>query len=108
MKNFIVSIIWLLITGCSGMKGGPCEYQSINGIATIVESDANTTAAVFQPEPQAKESLLLRKGDLYYLHQRVNGPIGSRYPASMSVITEGSCTPLQLKITGDEILGSKK
>lgn len=90
------------------MKGGPCEYQSINGIATIVESDANTAKAVFQAEANAKKSPLLREGDLYYLHQHPDAHRGSRYPASMSVITEGSCTPLQLKITGDEILDSRK
>lgn len=107
MKTLLFLMILIWFTGCSGMTGGPCEYEQINGIATIVSNDGNITMAVFKPDKYAKKIAWLREGDLFHLQQRIDGKKGSNYFATMHVITKGTCTPLQLVIPCEDLNDKK-
>lgn len=86
------------------MVGGPCEYETIIGSVVIVQPQDGQPVARFTPGTQRffdKDIHLPRRSD-FKLQQTIGGQVGDRYPAAVSVIIKGSCTPLNFWLLATE------
>jgi len=94
MNKYIILIISIvLLTGCSHIVGGKCNYQSIEGTALIKSKNQNKCTAKFSPQQV-----------LYDIEFTCNDKIkiGSSYPSILLQATHGSCTPLFLTLINEK------
>ena len=100
----VLSLLLLPTLGCTQMVGGTCSYETIYGTAQIVKLQDDHTFAQFNPGQQnfSSEKVPFSRNFQFTLRQSTAGKIGSIYPARLSIITEGSCTPYQLGLLATE------
>lgn len=108
MQHLIASLTCLLVLFLSPasakVAGGPCEYETIIGTAVIVQPQDGQPVARFTPGTRHffdKDIHLPRRSD-FKLQQLISGQVGDSYPAAASVITKGSCTPLNFWLLATE------
>lgn len=108
MSLFRFYILCLLIvlpaSGCAGMVGGPCTYETLYGVARISEQVGDETLARFTPQKRLDEDspLLTFRSLEFPVHLPVAGGIGTVYPAALRVRTKGSCTPGTMRLLATE------
>lgn len=108
MSLFRFYILCLLVvlptSGCAGMVGGPCTYESVFGIAKISEQSSDETLARFYPQSRIdKDSPLLTFRSLEFsVRLPISGVIGTIYPAELRVRTKGSCSPGGMQLLATE------
>ena len=104
-RNILLFSLLLLPTlGCTQMVGGTCSYETIYGTAQIVRQQDSHTFAQFNPGKRdfSRKMVPFSRNLQFALRQSTAGEIGSIYPAKLSIITEGSCTPYQLGLLATE------
>lgn len=89
----------------AGMMGGACGYEVVYGTARIVEQTNGTMLARFVAEKRqsAGNSLVMPRFLKISIQQPVAGGIGSIYPAELSVIIKGSCSPGGARLLSTEV-----
>ena len=103
-KNFLIAAMAILLYGCqkdTPRVGGPCEYIPYDGIATLEKKEDNRGIFSFVAKngfPEDKEFLQNRQ---FEAKLPEGSKIGSKYDASLRVITKGTCTPWILIIKED-------
>ena len=107
MKKLIYILIAIIsFVGCGDntgnvpIVGGECQYDSYDGVATLVKNEDGYMNATYAFEPKVPFT-----GKLEYLnnHQFNGTPpkqiqISQKYPANLKVITKGTCTPWFIEI----------
>ena len=101
----------VLLGGCiRPLVGGPCSYEQHPGIAQVISANDNGYQLMFRllPEPgagaQTKTAFPLERLNGEIFEEGINHPglagasVGSRYYAKASVITSGTCTPVNFII----------
>ena len=93
-----------LISSCYGMVGGSCTYETVYGTARIVELKGDKALAQFDPENSydVADPVLMARLLKFPVKQPVSAGVGSIYPAEMSVITKGSCSPGNARLLATE------
>ncbi|MGW8169878.1 MAG: hypothetical protein ACWGHH_07740 [Sulfurovaceae bacterium] len=102
-KNFLIAALAILLHGCQkeNMVGGPCEYLPYDGIATLEKKENNTGIFSFVPKNKFHEKQEFLKNRQFEADLPMGSKIGSKYDASLQVITKGTCTPWMLNIKED-------
>ncbi len=103
-----LSILGVFLAGCNPPVGGPCSYERHAGIAEVIsiQGDKYQLRFTLATEPgvdsHASFPLSRLNGDVFDVrtsYAEVAGAvIGSHFQAEASVITEGSCVPINYKI----------
>ena len=104
-RHFLLFSLLLLPTlGCSQMVGGTCSYETLYGTARVVDFKDNKVLAQFNPDKQNfnNEKVSFSRNYQFQLKQPIDGNIGDIYPAELSIITKGSCTPFRLRLLANE------
>ena len=105
VRNILLfSLLMLPTLGCTHMVGGTCSYETIYGTAEIVKQQDSQTFAQFNPGKENFSSIKVpfSRNLQFIVKQPTTGQIGTIYPAKLSVITQGSCTPYQLMLLATE------
>ncbi|MDY0196101.1 MAG: hypothetical protein RBR33_08590 [Sulfurovaceae bacterium] len=103
-KNFLIAAFAILLHGCqkdTPIVGGPCEYIMYDGIATLEKKENNTGIFSFIPKNNFQENQEFLKNRQFETNLPKGSKIGSKYDASLQVITKGTCTPWILNIKED-------
>ena len=97
---------WLLLAtgGCHPLVGGPCTYETVITTAMISSRQEEVFQARILPgELGGQHSRLSRSPDMEFaVRLPIAGGIGTRYPAELSAITSGSCTPYRFRLLASE------
>ena len=93
-----------LISSCYGMVGGACTYETVYGTARIIALEDGKVLAQFDAENHyaIDNSVLMARLLKFHVKQPVAAGVGSLYPAEMSVITKGSCSPGKVRLLATE------
>ncbi|MDD5405683.1 MAG: hypothetical protein PHE73_01935 [Sulfurovaceae bacterium] len=100
---FLITSIAILLHGCQKdtMVGGPCEYIPYNGTATLEKKENDTGIFSFIPKNKFQENQDFLKNRQFEASLPTGSKIGSKYDATLEVITKGTCTPWMLTIKED-------
>ncbi|MBN2721895.1 MAG: hypothetical protein JXQ77_03655 [Campylobacterales bacterium] len=100
-KSFLIAAMAILLHGCqknTPIVGGPCEYVSYDGTATLEKKENDTGLFSFVPKDKFQESQEFLKNREFEAKLPNGSKIGSKYDASLQIITKGTCTPWILTI----------
>jgi len=108
-----VLLFTALLAGCQDEKvGGPCSYLKYDGFSEVVAIDGVEYQLRFElpeePGSDHREKGLIPADQLSgrIFHEGVNSPglsgakTGDRFHTQVSVITEGTCTPVMFELGG--------
>lgn len=108
MHVIALSILYVFFAGCNPPVGGPCSYEKHAGIAEVVGIKENKFQLKFTfpidtvAESNAKFPLSRLNGEVFEVsagYPEMSGAlVGSRFHAEVSVITEGSCSPVSYRV----------
>ncbi|MBU1640497.1 MAG: OmpA family protein [Proteobacteria bacterium] len=108
MNSFRFSILCFLVllptSSLAGMVGGTCTYETLYGTAQIVEQEHGQVMARFKPGKQQfhNSDLPLSRFLTFPVQMPIAGEVGAIYPATLSIITKGSCPPSRAKLLATE------
>jgi len=106
MRSFyyLILLLLILLTGCARPVGGPCEFESHFGVAQIISSENGETFAQFDPGTDhfTASKLSFSPKTKYAVKHRIQGEPGTLYPAQLSLITKGTCTPENFSLIATE------
>ena len=106
----VLIFVFSLLVGCGELVGGPCSYEQHAGIAEVRSITEGGYRLSFRLLP---ESGVVSHSQTYIPLEKLNGwefdasnpqselagaVVGSRFYTEVSVMTEGSCTPVNFKI----------
>jgi len=92
MRIILLLIVLILISSCTNLVGGPCKYETIDGECLKLEDDLFS----FTPlQPLDLDEHTFSIYNLYYQEFHLESELaeGEVISCSVSVITEGTCTP---------------
>lgn len=110
MNATALSILCLLLVGCIPPVGGPCSYEQHEGTAEVIGIKDGYYQLKFTwlPKPNVEFHstgffpVSRLNGDVFEVrttHAEVAGAvIGSRFHAEASVMTKGTCVPVDYRI----------
>jgi outer membrane protein OmpA-like peptidoglycan-associated protein len=86
------------------MVGGSCSYETVIGVARIVSRHGEETDVRFDAGKRGFQTTHVPYSSemKFTLRQMLHGKRGTRYPAELSIITQGSCTPYNLNLLATE------
>jgi len=96
--NVLLSIIALFIVNCVPVVGGTCKYEEHQGTATIIGIKDGHILATFKSDQIFTKAQLHHQHAIYDLHGTSQAQIGDKFQTQLSVIYQGSCTPMRLSV----------
>ena len=94
----LLCMIALFFTNCTPIVGGTCKYEEHQGIATVINIKDEHVLAEFTSDQAFTKAQLHHQHALYDLRGASQAQVGDKFPAQLSVIYQGSCTPMQLTV----------
>ncbi|EAT14512.1 hypothetical protein HTZ97_14225 [Desulfuromonas acetoxidans] len=101
-KGFLIAVVLLGLAGCQPFVGGHCCYERQIGTAVVQNTTEEGACAIFSAARPWSELSQAWQGRCLPFTNRNIAPSQRRYPARLSVITEGSCVPVRLQVLSDE------
>lgn len=105
-KSLVLLILFALtFSGCTGrMVGGRCDYETVIGTVLISQKQDGPLAQFFPAGKGFEQSKVRFSPEMDF---QVRQPTDSKrsdipYPAELSAITKGSCTPYRLELLSSE------
>ena len=97
-QNTLLLMTALLLSNCTPIVGGTCKYEEHQGIATVMGVKGGHVLAEFTSDQAFTKAQLHHQHALYHLHGASQAQVGDKFPAQLSVIYQGSCTPMRLSV----------
>ena len=97
-QNVLLCMIALLFTSCTPIVGGTCKYEEHQGIATVIDIKDGHILAEFTSDQAFTKAQLYHEHALYDLRGASQAQVGDKFPAKLSAIYQGTCTPMRLSV----------
>ncbi|MDX8395747.1 MAG: hypothetical protein R8K22_04955 [Mariprofundaceae bacterium] len=104
LLTILITALLIILSGCIGMTGGPCEYTPHLGTAQVISINKEDISLQFHLSPNntLSNKTLENKLNGYQFdisrNKLANPHIGYQYHAVVSVITKGACGPIRFKV----------
>jgi len=106
MRSFycLTLLCLTILTGCTRPVGGPCEFESHLGTAQIISTENGKHLARFDPGEASftTSKIPFSRDTKYEVRQQITKETGTLYPAQLSLITKGTCTPENFSLLATE------
>ncbi len=90
----------LFIAGCAPVVGGPCDYKKLRSVATVEQVEGNISTLLVATH----YSDYVPERDRLRITSSKPLAVNETLPATINIITKGSCTPYSVDIHVDDYL----